>query len=278
MTTEKTIEFPPLPTPFGVAYKGENQYRYDAFSAQQMHDYLAADQAQRQAGQEPALRIAKGERDGNWQEFDVNGHGGLIRMVARMEDDANDLPLSQVVERFLLYAAPQPAVVPDGYPPHAEVYVGNGSFAICDWADWETVKAYNWCLTSRNKSGCIYAQAWSTHDTENRSRVTMHGLVMRPEIGMVVDHIDGNGLDNRRRNLRIATPQQNAFNQKHHGGSSLFKGVSFDSESGLWRAYIRVNGVRKYLGRHGAELDAAKAYNMAAKEHFGEYAKPNNVD
>lgn len=63
--------------------------------------------ALRAASQAPVgLRITKGDRDGNWQDFDVNGHGGLIRVVARMEDDDTDLPLGMEVERFLLGAAP----------------------------------------------------------------------------------------------------------------------------------------------------------------------------
>ena len=103
----------------------------------------------------------------------------------------------------------------------------------------------------------------------------MHGLIMPAPDGQFVDHINGNGLDNRRENLRLVTHQQNSFNQKHHGGSSKFKGVSIDRISGSWRAYITVDGKRKHLGRHGTEIDAAKAYDMAAKEFFGEYAKLN---
>lgn len=171
-------------------------------------------------------------------------------------------------------AALQP-VIPDGRPPHAEIYVGDGRFAWCDWKDFDLVKKYNWNLTTRNRSGCLYAQSWDCHNTSERKRITMHGLIMPAPDGQFVDHINGNGLDNRRENLRLVTHQQNSFNQKHHGGSSKFKGVSIDRISGSWRAYITVDGKRKHLGRHGTELDAAKAYDMAAKEFFGEYAKLN---
>lgn len=162
--------------------------------------------------------------------------------------------------------------VPVGVPDCAEVYVGNGKYAICDWGDWEKIKSFNWRLTTKNKSGCLYAHAWSSEDAKTRKRISMHGLIMD---GNLIDHINGNGLDNRRINLRHVTHQQNAFNQKNHGGSSKYKGVSFDKESGLWRAYITFNGKRKYLGRHGSEVDAAKVYDMKAKELFGEYAKCN---
>lgn len=183
-------------------------------------------------------------------------------------------PTWQAIEARVTGAQPAPNI-PEGCPPHAEIYVGDDMFVWCDWKDFDLVKKYNWNLTTRNRSGCLYAQSWDCHNTSERKRITMHGLIMPAPDGQFVDHINGNGLDNRRENLRLVTHQQNSFNQKHHGGSSKFKGVSIDRSSGSWRAYITVDGKRKHLGRHGTELDAAKAYDMAAKEFFGEYAKLN---
>ncbi len=173
------------------------------------------------------------------------------------------------------HAAPS---VPEGCPPHAEVYVGDGRFAICDWQDWHLVRAYNWRLTTRARSGCLYAQAWDSDGADERSRISMHRLILPTPPDKIVDHINGDGLDNRRANLRIATHQQNSFNVRSHGGASRFRGVSFEAASNLWRAYITLNGKRKYLGRHGLEIDAAKAYNMAAKEAYGDFARLNAVD
>lgn len=160
-------------------------------------------------------------------------------------------------------------------PEFAEIYVGNGRFAICDWEDFDLVKGFKWNLTSRNKSGCIYAQAWDYGNPKTRNKQIMHRMIMGVDGNQIIDHINGNGLDNRRNNLRIVTTQQNAFNQKQRGGSSRFKGVCFDKESGKWRAYIRHKNRRVSLGRHLYEIDAAKAYDVAAKEFFCEYAKLN---
>ena len=185
-----------------------------------------------------------------------------------------------------LFAAPQPSTegvcknhpqqtpVKD-IPEYAEIYVGNGKFAICDWSDFDLVKGFKWHLTSKNKSGCLYAQSWDSGNPKTRNKQSMHRMIMAVGENQIIDHINGNGLDNRRSNLRVVSAQQNAFNQKGHGGSSRFKGVSFDKESGKWRAYISHNNKRVNLGRHFSEIDAAKAYDVAAKEYFGEYAKLN---
>jgi len=98
-----------------------------------------------------------------------------------------------------------------------------------------------------------------------------------------VDHINGDTLDNRRANLRVVTKEQNNMNRrKRKGCSSKYKGVSLDRDHGraLWKAYIggkSTGGKRIILGRFKKERDAALAYNEAAKELFGQYAKLNVV-
>ena len=160
-------------------------------------------------------------------------------------------------------------------PECAEFYLGNGLFAICDWCDFNSVKSFKWNSTSLDSR---VQWAWA-HDVENggekRKKVAMHNVIMKPSEGFIVDHINGNGLDNRRSNLRIVTRQQNTFNSVHKGGTSKYKGVALDKESGLWRAYIAKDGKRTWLGRFPDELSAAIAYDKAAKDMFGEYAKLN---
>lgn len=156
----------------------------------------------------------------------------------------------------------------------AMLYVGSGMFAKCDWEDWPRVMGYWWRL-STERGSTRYAQAHDSHDTSKRKRVAMHRLILSARDGDVVDHINGDGLDNRRSNLRIVTIQQNAFNQKHHGGSSRHKGVSYRTDSGTWRAYITKDGKRRYLGTFASEDDAARAYNNEAERLFGEHAKLN---
>lgn len=96
-------------------------------------------------------------------------------------------------------------------------------------------------------------------------------LIMRPEDGLVVDHINGNPLDNRRANLRVCTVQQNNWNRKRRpGGRSRFKGVTRGTSG--WIAFIAPNGSQKHLGTFATEEDAARAYDAAAAEAYGQFA------
>jgi len=95
----------------------------------------------------------------------------------------------------------------------------------------------------------------------------------------MVDHINGNGLDNRRENLRPATNRENQGNsEKQQGVSSRFKGVCWVKSKGRWTAYIKTKKRLEKLGYFDDETQAAKAYNMAAIEVFGEFARLNKLD
>jgi hypothetical protein len=88
-----------------------------------------------------------------------------------------------------------------------------------------------------------------------------------------VDHVNGNGLDNRRENLRPVTTTQNQQNtRKRKGGTSKYKGVSWYVKKKIWRVAIRINGKDKHLGQDKDEMEAALIYIWTAKEAFGEYA------
>jgi hypothetical protein len=97
--------------------------------------------------------------------------------------------------------------------------------------------------------------------------------------GYVVDHIDRNKLNNNLDNLRLATKRQNQFNKtRQKNGTSVYKGVWYDSVKGYWKASIRLEGKRVYIGQFNTETEAAIAYDqMAIKEH-GEFANLNILD
>ena len=139
---------------------------------------------------------------------------------------------------------------------------------VIDAADYELVRSHRWSV--HVKRNTYYAETRIGGD-----KVRLHQLLSPP---VEVDHIDGNGLNNRRTNLRPATDTQNSANRKKTTGkTSTFKGVNWQNHAQKWRAEIRVGGKNFHLGYFLNEEDAAKAYNVAATEHFGEFAKLNDV-
>ncbi|MGL5936547.1 MAG: HNH endonuclease [Cetobacterium sp.] len=92
----------------------------------------------------------------------------------------------------------------------------------------------------------------------------------------VVDHIDGNKLNNTRENLRIVTHTQNSMNRKSAGGSSSqYIGVYLSKSNNKWAAQINIKGKKTHLGSFTCEIEAAKARDISTKEHFGEYGRLN---
>ena len=105
----------------------------------------------------------------------------------------------------------------------------------------------------------------------------MHNEVMPPLPGFVVDHIDHDGLNNSRPNLQLATRSQNAYNRRKTSSkcTSKYKGVCFNKREGKWISSIKVEGKRIYLGYFDNQIDAAKAYDKAAKEYHKNFAVLN---
>ena len=104
----------------------------------------------------------------------------------------------------------------------------------------------------------------------------LHTLLMNPEKGMLVDHVDGNKLNNCRDNLRVCSHAQNIQNQKISvRNTSGYKGVSYDKSRRKWTAYITALRKRHFLGRFNTAKEAALAYDKAASFYFGEFARPN---
>lgn len=142
--------------------------------------------------------------------------------------------------------------------------------AWIDDADYERVSLYKW-QAKPCRSGQCYAHAYvSGH------MVTMHRFILKPAEDMQVDHISGNGLDNRRSNMRVCTQRRNSQNMRPmKNKSSAYKGVS--RWGNRWSAYIRIEGKKRHLGYFDDETDAARAYNKAAERYFGQYARVNEI-
>jgi hypothetical protein len=124
----------------------------------------------------------------------------------------------------------------------------------------------------QNKRDSKYAHSTCTFGR----KVYLHRLVMQAARGVQVDHIDGDGLNNRRSNLRICTNGLNQRNQRKSAGkTSQYKGVSRHKASGKWQAFIQHEGKSKWLGNFENEVAAAIAYDFAAERLFGEFAHVN---
>jgi hypothetical protein len=158
-----------------------------------------------------------------------------------------------------------------------ELVNGKG-YALVDDEDHYRLSQYNWHLNN----GYAYRNRKRKLMGIKSIQVSMHREVLGLQRGdgKQCDHINGDRLDNRRRNLRIATRQQNLWNRtaKGQGYSSDYKGVTWIKKEKKWKGTITKNGKQYFLGKFGDETDAARAYDAAARELFGAYASLNFPD
>lgn len=149
-----------------------------------------------------------------------------------------------------------------------------GYVTTVDQSDYFTLVGFSWYALKVQRR--VYAARSEKVDGEKRI-VLMHRQIMGEPEKRDVDHRDGDGLNNRRENLRVATRQQNlqAFQRKPFRVTSIFRGVSWHAQIGRWRATLKLNRRQISLGCYKDELAAAMAYDKGAKEHFGEFACPN---
>ena len=151
----------------------------------------------------------------------------------------------------------------------------NMGVTLVDDEDYELFKIYTWWL--RN-DGSKYAIT-DIKINGKCKRKSLHRLIMNEPEGFEIDHIDHNGLNNQKSNLRIVTHQQNMMNKRgDRQTSSKFRGVHWFRRDKLWVSQISKNKKIYCVGRFINEEDAAVAYNKKATELFGEYAYLNVID
>lgn len=157
-----------------------------------------------------------------------------------------------------------------------QIPLTQGYFAIVDPEDYDWLMQWKWCLHKTKTN--IYAHRRLKLSNDKNTTMRMHRAIMKAPKGLEVDHKNGNGLDNRRCNLRIASRLQNTKNtKKRKNTSSQYKGVSWHKKCEKWVVHIRINSVTVHIGLFFHEHEAATAYNKAAKLHYGEFAKLNKV-
>jgi hypothetical protein len=153
----------------------------------------------------------------------------------------------------------------------ATIKLTQGRSALIDDEDLPLVSRYTWHVVNANHTGKFYA--CTTLALNRRKKIGMHNLILGRAW---VDHKDGNGLNNRRSNLRPCTPAQNQANRTiHSNNKSGFKGV-YSTTSGKFLAQCGGKGPRT-IGTFDTAKEAALAYNAVALERFGEFARLNTI-
>jgi len=152
-----------------------------------------------------------------------------------------------------------------------------GKFALVDPEDYEELSKYKWYAVRSPRGFYAVRSIKAKNSRSGQKSVRMHRVILKAPEGKFIDHINHNGLDNRKSNLRICTMQQNSWNMRkqRRNCTSQYKGVAWHKGEGKWQARIICNGKSFSSGYFDDEKAAAMAYDDKAKELFGEFASPN---
>lgn len=153
---------------------------------------------------------------------------------------------------------------------------------MVDDEDFDFLSRWRWHAT---KDGRTYYASRNAYNigVGGYKNCRMHRFILERHghnlSGLVVDHINSNGLDNRKENLRPCTFRQNgAHHRQIIGASSTYRGVSWSNNCNKWKVSLKSGGVGIHGGYFNSEKDAALRYNILAKEQYGEFAQINNVE
>jgi hypothetical protein len=151
-----------------------------------------------------------------------------------------------------------------------KIALTKGKFSLVDRDEHKRISSHKWHLSHNG-------YAIRLDYKNNKSVIYMHRAITNCKKPFVVDHINRDKLDNRRKNLRVCTNNENVRNSPSRGGSSSYKGVSHAKEFNKFRCRIGVDNRMIHLGYFVCEKEAAKAYNVAALEYHKEFAYLNEV-
>jgi hypothetical protein len=153
----------------------------------------------------------------------------------------------------------------------------DGNIVKFDIEDWDLVHEYQWRVSSDSNNPYVYS---SRHKTINRIHMSMHRLVMgkKEYDKCMIDHIDGDGLNNCKSNLRFCTASQNQANRKLSKNSKTgMKGVIYNKQTKLYVVHICKDRKHYMLGVFEDKIEAARAYDIKALELYGEFARTNKM-
>lgn len=150
-----------------------------------------------------------------------------------------------------------------------EIPLTQGLVALIDEADFDLIAARKWYAARSTQT----SYALNRRDCET---VSMHRFLLAPAPGQHVDHINGNGLDNRRSNIRLCTPSQNMANSRRPKDALRQRGTRKLGNS--WVATVKFQGKAIHAGCFATPEEAARAYDAKARELHGEFARLNYPD
>jgi len=222
------------------------------------------------------------QAEGHWHRVMMRRFPGLRLCFNGVETPGKmqEVRIDGVCENFRVRQWPKGKRCQPPKPPNDEIrYIPltHGLYATVDAQDYERLSQYKWAAHFNQRSNIIYAARSSYYYENGRRRrrtILMHREIMNPPEGMVIDHINSNGLNNRRCNMRTCTQAQNIQNcRPRTDGKSRFIGVFPHQDK--WKATIACNGERFYLGTFDDEVEAARARDRKAVELFGKFARLN---